>query len=64
MATRLTIAALIALSLSCCGVKSDLERPNQQVLSKDAREEKDPSRPPRPLGQTGGTTPTYSSTGP
>ena len=63
MAMRLSLAILITLSLLGCGVKSDLERPNEQVLSRDAREEKDPSKPPRPLGQTGGTTPTYS-TGP
>jgi hypothetical protein len=63
MTMRLTFAVLVSLALLGCGVKSDLERPNAPVLSRDMREEKDPSKPPRPLGQTGGTTPTYS-TGP
>ncbi|HMI95104.1 MAG TPA: hypothetical protein VK479_01240 [Micropepsaceae bacterium] len=60
MSTRILLAASIALALVSCGVKSELERPMGQVLQQDR---KDPSRPPVPLGQPGGTTPPYP-TGP
>jgi hypothetical protein len=60
MSTRAVLFGLIALALACCGVKSDLEHPTGPVLQK---EQKDPSRPPVPLGEPGGTTPPYS-TGP
>jgi hypothetical protein len=54
------MVGLIALALVSCGVKSGLEPPMGQVLQQDR---KDPSRPPVPLGQPGGTTPPYP-TGP
>jgi hypothetical protein len=60
MSTRAVLVGLIAVALAPCGVKSDLEHPMSQVLQK---EQKDPSRPPVPLGEPGGTTPPYS-TGP
>ena len=61
MSTRaLVVVAAIALALASCGVKSGLEAPMGQVLQPG---QKDPSRPPVPLGQPGGTTPAYP-TGP
>ncbi len=60
MSTRALVAASVALALTSCGVKSGLEPPTGQVLQQD---QKDPSRPPVPLGQPGGTTPPYP-TGP
>jgi hypothetical protein len=51
---------VLALGLAACGVKSDLERPDGQVLN-DHRP--DPSKPPIPLGDPGGTLPPYP-TGP
>ena len=68
MSLRLAPIALIALAAASCGVKSDLERPigaamppqQQQVLQSPR---KDPSKPPTPLGEPGGTTPPYT-TGP
>lgn len=56
----MVVVAVIALALVSCGVKSGLEAPMGQVLQQG---QKDPSRPPVPLGQPGGTTPPYS-TGP
>jgi len=60
MSTRALVISAIALALVSCGVKSGLEPPMGQVLQPD---QKDPSRPPRPLGEPGGTTPPYP-TGP
>jgi len=60
MSRRALLVASIALALVSCGVKSGLETPMGQVLQPD---QKDPSRPPRPLGEPGGTTPPYP-TGP
>ncbi|HVZ69002.1 MAG TPA: lipoprotein [Rhizomicrobium sp.] len=41
-------AMAFALSLTACGVKSDLVRPDGKPTTKDQR---DPSRPPNPIGQ-------------
>jgi len=41
-------AVSLAFSLSACGVKSDLVRPDGKPAPKDQR---DPSRPPNPIGQ-------------
>jgi hypothetical protein len=60
MSTRALMVAAIALTLVSCGVKSGLEPPMGTVLQQD---QKDPSRPPVPLGQPGGTLPPYP-TGP
>ena len=57
---RALVVASIAFALVSCGVKSGLQPPMGQVLQQD---QKDPSRPPRPLGEPGGTTPPYP-TGP
>lgn len=63
MSPRLLILALIALPLASCGVKSEVERPPVQMLLLPENQ-KDPSRPPIPLGTPGtGTTPPYT-TGP
>jgi len=48
MILRWTVAALVALSLIACGVKSPLETPNQMQAEK---KRPDPSLPPQPLGQ-------------
>jgi len=61
MSLRVPLIGLVSLALSCCGVKSDLERPMSQVLQTQAQ--KDSSKPPTPLGEPGGTTPPYT-TGP
>lgn len=45
---RFLLAFLLAFSLSACGVKSDLVRPDGKPTPKDQR---DPSRPPNPIGQ-------------
>lgn len=37
-----------SLSLAGCGVKGDLEKPNDQAMKKG---EKDPSKPPSTLGR-------------
>jgi predicted small lipoprotein YifL len=64
MSLRLSLIALMAFALSSCGVKSDLERPMAQVLQRGQdQQQKDPSKPPVPLGEPGGTTPPYP-TGP
>jgi hypothetical protein len=47
MRTFLIFAAL-AVMVSGCGVKNDLMKPNGQATPKD---EKDPSKPPYPLGR-------------
>jgi hypothetical protein len=41
-------AIAFAFSLSACGVKSDLVKPDGKPTPKDQR---DPSRPPNPIGQ-------------
>jgi hypothetical protein len=47
--TRALLCALaLALLVSACGVKNDLEIPSGQPANAD---EIDPSRPPQPLGQ-------------
>ena len=61
MSRRLLVLALATAMLASCGVKSDLDRPPMQVMQDTNR--KDPSKPPVPLGQPGGTTPPYT-TGP
>ena len=60
MSPRAIAVALIALALVSCGVKSVLERPMGSVPQ---NQQKDPSKPPVPLGEPGGTTPPYP-TGP
>jgi len=45
---RFLLTALIAISLTACGVKSDLVRPDGKTTTKDQH---DPSRPPNPIGQ-------------
>jgi hypothetical protein len=48
---RLGVGSLLviaALVLAGCGVKNDLERPNGQPTAKS---EKDPSKPPYPIGR-------------
>jgi predicted small lipoprotein YifL len=47
MRTLLLLAAL-AVMVSGCGVKNDLIKPSGQATPKD---EKDPSKPPYPLGR-------------
>jgi hypothetical protein len=41
-------AVALAFSLSACGVKSDLVKPDGKPTPKDQH---DPSRPPNPIGQ-------------
>ncbi len=48
MTSRLLYVLAIAVCLHACGVKNDLEVPNGQPPVQD---ERDPSRPPQPLGQ-------------
>lgn len=48
MILRWAVAALIALSVVACGVKSDLDVPSGMQVDK---KRPDPSRPPQPLGQ-------------
>jgi predicted small lipoprotein YifL len=45
---RLALAFALALSMSACGVKSDLLMPNGKATPKS---QKDPSRPPQPIGR-------------
>lgn len=47
MTLRLFVAFAVLLSLGACGVKGDLEKPNQTIQ----KGEKDPSRPPSPIGR-------------
>ncbi|HEY4265764.1 MAG TPA: hypothetical protein VGM72_10630 [Micropepsaceae bacterium] len=72
MSPRLLPFALIALALASCGVKANLERPLGAMMQTQTMQaqkqilqnpQKDPSLPPRPLGEPGGTTPPYT-TGP
>ena len=48
MILRVAVAALVALSLIACGVKSPLVMPNGMEADK---KRPDPSMPPQPLGQ-------------
>lgn len=45
---KIGLALALAFSLSACGVKSDLVRPDGKPTPKDQH---DPSRPPNPIGQ-------------
>ena len=67
MNLRLVAAACLPLMLIACGVKTNVERPMGAIVQAQPQNpinsEKDPSRPPRPLGEPGGTTPPYP-TGP
>ena len=67
MSWRIVAAGLIPLTLLGCGVKTSLERPIGQVMQPQQQTlinpQKDPSRPPTPLGEPGGTTQPYP-TGP
>ena len=64
MMLRVAAALLVPLALSACGVKTELERPMMQVMEPQPRQtlinpQKDPSKPPIPLGEPGGTTQPY-----
>jgi len=48
MMLRLAIALMLALSVSACGVKTDLFMPNGKPTPKT---QKDPSQPPQPIGR-------------
>jgi len=48
MILRLLVVLGLAFAISACGVKNDLLMPNGKPTAKN---EKDPSRPPRPLAQ-------------
>ncbi|HEY4113544.1 MAG TPA: lipoprotein [Rhizomicrobium sp.] len=48
MILRLLIVFALALAVPACGVKTDLELPNGKQSPKN---QKDPSRPPQPIGQ-------------
>jgi predicted small lipoprotein YifL len=48
MIMRLAIAVLVALSLSTCGVKTELDLPSGMQADK---KRPDPSLPPQPLGR-------------
>jgi hypothetical protein len=67
MSLRVVPIVLMGFALLSCGVKSNLERPMGQVMQPQnptlQNPQKDPSRPPTPLGEPGGTTPPYT-TGP
>jgi predicted small lipoprotein YifL len=45
---KIALALTLAFSLSACGVKSDLLRPDGKPTPKTQH---DPSRPPQPIGQ-------------
>ena len=45
---KLLLLTLLAVTLTACGVKNDLIKPNGQATSKD---DHDPSKPPYPLGR-------------
>jgi predicted small lipoprotein YifL len=49
MILRFAVAALVALSLIACGVKSPLQPPSGMQQADKKRP--DPSLPPQPLGQ-------------
>jgi predicted small lipoprotein YifL len=48
MTLRLFLALALLFSAAGCGVKSDLEKPDHQPTQKN---EKNPSKPPSPMGQ-------------
>lgn len=48
MILALIIALAVTVPLTACGVKDNLERPNDQPMKKG---EKDASKPPSPLGR-------------
>jgi predicted small lipoprotein YifL len=48
MVMRLILAAALVFSLAGCGVKNDLVLPDG---SKTAKGQKDPSKPPLPIGE-------------
>jgi predicted small lipoprotein YifL len=48
MKLRLILAFAVAFSLAGCGVKGDLEKPTAKPVQKG---EKDPSKPPSPVGR-------------
>ena len=60
MTVRIVFAAMIALAIAGCGVKSQLDRPSGEVMNDRG---KNPARPPVSLGEPGGTLPPYP-TGP
>jgi hypothetical protein len=60
MISRSLCIALVSLALLSCGVKSDLEPPSGAMAD---RRQQDPSRPPKPLGESTGSTLPYP-TGP
>jgi predicted small lipoprotein YifL len=45
---KIALALALAFSLSACGVKSDLVKPDGKPTPKNQH---DPSRPPNPIGQ-------------
>jgi len=63
MRLRLVAAMLTPLILVGCGVKTNVERPMGAIMQPRQQNlvnpEKDLSKPPRPLGEPGGTTPPY-----
>ena len=68
MKLRVAAVALVPFALLACGVKTDLDRPMMQIMQPQPQQnlvnpQKDPSKPPTPLGEPGGTTPPYP-TGP
>ena len=48
MKMRACLATVLALFVAACGVKNDLRPPSGRTPPLD---ERDPSRPPQPLGQ-------------
>ena len=48
MKLRLILAFAVAVALTGCGVKGDLEKPTSQPAQKG---EKDPSKPPSSIGR-------------
>jgi predicted small lipoprotein YifL len=52
--------AFVSLALLSCGVKSGLDLPSGAMPDK---QQQDPSKPPKPLGESGGATLPYP-TGP
>jgi len=60
IALRSISIAFLSLGLLSCGVKSNLDLPSGAMADKS---QQDPSKPPKPLGESGGTTLPYP-TGP
>jgi len=48
MILRLALIFGVAFAVASCGIKNDLIKPNGQETPKT---EKDPSKPPRPIGR-------------